>query len=149
MRSKPRLAIPPPGERGGRSPQNQEGETPPGRGPALAAAHATPGPRGDRLCEPQFTARAGSCQLFERRRRCPWRRTAKNRGNPSPGAIASASPRLASNLRKLTSETTAMPPNVTLLDLVNAVARHACSVAGMKATVVCLVKCGDLLLWRT
>src|SRR5207237_5634659 len=64
--------------------EKPEGENPTGRGPALAAAHATPGPRGDRLCEPQFTARAGSCQLFERRSRCPWRRTAKKSRKPEP-----------------------------------------------------------------
>src|SRR5439155_19866410 len=144
MPPKPRLAIPSPGERGGRSPQNQEGENPTGRGPALAAAHATPGPRGDRLCEPQFTARAGSCQLFERRRRCPWRRTAKNRGNPSPGAIATSSPRLASNLRKLTTETTAMPPNVTLLDLVCRLLLEKKNAAENIASFVYLENSGDV-----
>ncbi|TMA67042.1 MAG: hypothetical protein E6J68_06435 [Deltaproteobacteria bacterium] len=42
-----------------------------------------------------------------------------------------------------------MPPNVTLLDLVNAVARHARSEAEIMATVVYLVNRGHVRLCGT
>src|SRR5437870_5662460 len=65
-------------------------------------------------------------------------------------AVGTFGARLASNLRsRPRRRVTAMERNVTLLDLVNAVAEHACSEAEVIATVVWMVNRGHVRLCGT